>query len=551
MYNPTKNLMDGVRRAFVLQLFPWDDYFPRMGETEVLAGRGKVMAAKSFFIREAPFGGACAVLGGITDCLRTMQELNFRDPYFIQGMRDMGYCETFIEYLKEAGHLKLAMLAPQEGTVFFPNEPIITVFGPLPHIRLAEGIITQAINFATLSLTKWTRLVRTVRPGRVMEFARRRAQNDMKTSFYAALAGCYSSSNSEIRRFFDIPIQGTMGHEWVQSFGDVAEAFDVWLTHQPGRAFGLIDTLQTMKVDFPLWLDAVYKHRDAIKAANAPVWGWRNDSGDLAELSIKQYLAFFKHPLSKDEWFAERMRIILTNDLDEYTAELILNQIRNHAQPAGIDASDIVSRIIWAAGTKPGTCSDQPSLGGVCKLMATEDILGNMVACIKLAFDTHGLPGIKTSIPGANASALIVDKDTGEIFDVLIYPWDRYKIDENGQFVRINGTKGQDGKITVCHPNNANATMTIASYRAIPQQRYIPDVFSAMEETSVDTIEDVVRRVHEGLDRLPFTSQKLGGAHPVRVSLTPELYKLREQMIQLGVLREDKLTTPTAWQKRT
>jgi len=69
MYAPTKNLLDGVRAAFPKQLFPWDEYFPQMAETDWLCGDGDTIAAKSFFIRQAPFGGSYAVLGGITAAL--------------------------------------------------------------------------------------------------------------------------------------------------------------------------------------------------------------------------------------------------------------------------------------------------------------------------------------------------------------------------------------------------------------------------------------------------------------------------------------------------
>ena len=92
-----------------------------------------------------------------------------------------------------------------------------------------------------------------------------------------------------------------------------------------------------------------------------------------------------KHPLASDEWFCDKMRLVLTNDLDEYSAASIIQQIRAQAGEAGFNAEDILRRIIWAAGTKPGTCDDQPSLGGVAKLMEADG-----QACSKLAFDAEG-----------------------------------------------------------------------------------------------------------------------------------------------------------------
>ena len=74
---PTNDLYTGIRSAFPQELFPWDDYFVRMAETDFLAGRADQPAVKSYFVRKAPFGGSHILLGGITAALRTMSELRF------------------------------------------------------------------------------------------------------------------------------------------------------------------------------------------------------------------------------------------------------------------------------------------------------------------------------------------------------------------------------------------------------------------------------------------------------------------------------------------
>ncbi len=172
MYAPTANLLEGLRKAFPLQLFPWDDYFPRMAQSDFLLRRADLAAVKSFFIRSAPFGGSFCLLGGITDALRTINDLRFDDADFQAGMRDMGYRAEFLAQLATQKRLRLKVFAPGEGDLFIPGESVISVCGPLVDARLAEGIITDAVNFPSLSLTKWSRLVRVVRPGRVLEFGR-------------------------------------------------------------------------------------------------------------------------------------------------------------------------------------------------------------------------------------------------------------------------------------------------------------------------------------------------------------------------------------------
>ncbi len=537
MYRPQRTLLAAVKSAFPLQMFPWDDYFPTMAEADLLTGRADVLAAKSYFIRQAPFGGSYALLGGVTEMLRTMSELDFTHPDLIAGMRDMHYRPEFISWLQQQERLRLQVYAPPEGSVFFPNEPIVTVRAPLPHLRLAEGVLTEALNFPTLSLTKWYRMRRTVRPGHVLEFGRRRSQNALRSSFYGILGGCYATSNDELRRHADVLVQGTMGHEWMQGYGDVRAAFHAWLTVKPEKPVGLVDTMQCLEHDFPVWLDEVWEHREAIKSANPAIWGWRNDSGDLAYLTIEQYVRFLKHPLAQDPWFVERMRIVLTNELDEYAAQAIIAQIRTQAGAAGLDAEDILRRIIWAAGTKPSTCWDQPAIGGVAKLMMVDG-----KACIKLAFDAEGLPGLKTSIPHFNRSA-VIRNGSGEVKTVLLYPADTFSDTlSDGHFVNAHNEVVRD--LQLCHPENPAAQMRLTDYTASIQQHLVFDTLQGGGFTTAwqdVNIADVAARIQRGVDSLHWSMTRLDKPYPVKVSLTPALFALRRRMIEQRVLREDLL----------
>ncbi len=525
MYKPTQNLLEGIKNCFEPQLMPWDEYFMRMAETDFLDGRQNVIGAKSFFIREAPFKGSYTLLGGVTEMLRTVSELRFDREDFQEYLRDMDYDINFINFLKAKRMLNLDIWSGLEGTPFFPKEPIISARGDLISLRLWEGIVTEAVNFASLSLTKWHRLVRTVRPGQVMEFSRRRSQNHKKSTLYGMLAGCSSTSNSEMRRFFNFKIGATFGHEFVQSYGDVKTAFEHWLNKQPRRPIGLIDTLDTMRVDFPAWLEAVYKHREQIKNADPIIWGWRNDSGDLATLPIDQYNGFMKHKLAQDNWFRDQMRIVLTNDLDEYSAQSIIAQIRTQAGAAGFNSEDILRRIIWAAGTKPGTCDGQPSLGGVAKLVEIDGY-----DCIKLAFDRDGQPGIKTSIPGLNFSSIIRDKDN-EVRFLLVH----------------HEPALLDTEIIGVFPENPQRQIKVQrGYSSRRRQALIWDSRVPYHEganifSSNTTISDIQKSIMSWVDFLPWEMTRLDMPEPMKVCLTPELQKLRSQMIKQGVLRSDFL----------
>lgn len=535
MTTPTNDLYEGISKAFPLELFPWDDYFARMAETDFLAGRADQPAVKSYFVRKAPFGGSFTLLGGITAALRTMNELEFNAAgEFDFGMREMGYRREFVDFLRSRGGLNnVTVYAPPEGTPFFPNEPIVSIAGPLAEVRLADGILISELNFASLSLTKWNRVVRAVRPGGVLEFARRRSQNHMKSSLYGMLAGCVATSNSELRRFIRVPIRGTMGHEWMQSFRTLREAFDTWLTHQPGFPVGLVDTVSCLEEDFPEWLDAVYRHRDAIKAANPPIWGWRNDSGDLAFQVIEQYVMFLRHPLAQDPWFLERMRIFLTNELDEYSSTTIRSQIMTQASAAGLDANDILRRIVWAAGTKPGVCMDDPALGGVMKLMESEGR-----ACIKLALDDHGKPGLKTSVPGFNLTGMI--RNGGDALGVLLYSAQRYRVTPEGKLHDL--LHNADVKVLeTCYPDDPAVVHRLDNYRIEPRQQV---VFKNGQLTQAwldnrPTIESVAKSVTASVDALPWWVTRIEKPGVLPISVTKDLFGLRDRMIRTHSLQAE------------
>lgn len=529
----TKDLYDGIARAFPLELFPWDDYFARMAETDFLAGRADQLAVKSYFVRKAPFGGSHILLGGITAALRTVNELRFDvEGEFDWGMQDMGYQQTFIDFLKSRRRLRnITVYAPPEGTPFFPNEPIVSIAGSLAEVRLADGILIKALNFPSLSLTKWNRGVRAVRPGGVLEFGRRRSQNDLVSSLYGMLAGCTATSNSELRRSFEVPIRGTMGHEWMQSFGSLEDAFDAWLEHQPGFPIGLVDTVSCMKEDFPKWLDAVYRHKDRIKAANPTVWGWRNDSDDLAYLTIEQYLQFLRHSLAQDPWFFERMRIFLTNELDEYSEGTIISQITTQARAAGLDANDILRRIIWAAGTKPSVCADDPAIGGVMKLMEC-----NGRACIKLALDGKGKVGPKTSIPGFNLTGMIYRGN--EALGVLLYPARRYSITPDGKLHDDFNSKTMK-VLEACYPDDPTVVHKLDEYRIESRQQVVfkDGMLTQVWQDNRPTIESVAKSVIEKVDALPWWLTRVANPGTLPITVTKDLYSLREQMIRTHSLQ--------------
>lgn len=476
---------------FPLELCPWDDYYIRMAQTDFLCGRHHLQASKTFFFRKAPFNGSYAILGGLTAFLRTLHDYLF-DGDVADALEEQGYRKEFINFLvNKLQRINVAVYAPPEGSVILPNEPAVVWEGDLISVRLAEGIALKCLNYPTLSMTKWHRVCLAAKPSTVLEFARRRAQDDLRTSLYAHLAGVDISSNSEIRRGFRIPVTGTMGHEFIQSFGDEFEAFDKWIEYNPDRPTLLIDTIDTLKSGLPNAIKAFKKHRERIESAKG-IMGVRNDSGDLAYLTLEERRAFLRENLP-------HVRIYETNDLDEYSIEAIRGQLYAEAPKAGLDATELMKSIVWACGTNPGTCSDQPSLGGVAKLTAIEKD-GAIRPVIKIAKDNP----IKTSIPGLNQSAYIWRRDE-ELIGCLIY------------------ARTETLPTTAVGIEDYTKIISLEEYSIEPRH-------TRLCANNV-TLKNVRDQVHNDTDRLHWTKKRFVKPHTIPLYLSPELAKIRKDMI--------------------
>lgn len=502
-YNPQKDLLGAIRSLFPLEICPWDDYYPRMAETDYLAKRAELFSTKTYFYRRAPFGGSYCLLGGLTAFLRTLHDYEFNETVS-EALRDQGYCSDFIEFLKEKRKLRLDVYAVPEGSVFFPNEPAIILEGELWAIRIAEGMLLKNVNYPTLSMTKWNRVAQAAAPGLVMEFSRRRSQDDLRTSLYAHLGGAAVTSNSEIRRGADIKVVGTMGHEFVQSFGDEYNAFDTWLTHNPSRPILLVDTIDTLDSGVPNAIKAFQKHINQIKDAGG-VPGIRNDSGDLAYITIEERRLL-------DEAGLEEAKIYQTNELDEYLIQSIKEQIFTNAPRSGKNAERIISKIVWACGTNPGVCSDQPSLGGVAKLTSI-DHLGTESPVIKIAKDNP----VKTSIPGSNRSTWI--KDGNELLCCLIHSKDEEIATD----------------MEVCHPDDETKKILLEHYddlNFLPRQVMVYSNNNGGDQLlNLPSMYRVRETITREVSRLHWTHKRFQKPHTVKVGLSEKLYELRQGML--------------------
>jgi nicotinate phosphoribosyltransferase len=265
----------------------------------------------------------------------------------------------FLQFLKKL-RFECDVDGVPEGTVVFPQEPLLRVRGPIVQAQLVETALLNFLNFETLIATKAARVCVAAEGDRVIEFGLRRAQGmdgGLSASRAAFVGGCAATSNLLAGRTYGIPVAGTHAHSWVMSFRSELEAFRAYANAMPANCIFLVDTY-----------DSLEGVRNAVKVGKEmrqrghELAGVRLDSGDLAWLSIQARAIL-------DEAGFPQASIVASNDLDER----IITSLKQ--QGAKIDT--------WGVGTRLVTAFDQPALGGVYKLSAIRGGGGRWVRKMK------------------------------------------------------------------------------------------------------------------------------------------------------------------------
>ena len=182
----------------------------------------------NLYFRRPPFGGAYAVGAGLETALQflenyypTEDDLNYLATLSGYDEKPL-FSNEFLSFLR-GFKLSLDVEAIPEGTVVFPNQPLLKVMGPLYQCQLVETALLTIINFQTLIATKASRIVTVTAGDRVLEFGLRRAQGvdgGLSAARAAYIGGCHATSNVLAGKMYDIPVRGTHAHSWVMTFPD-------------------------------------------------------------------------------------------------------------------------------------------------------------------------------------------------------------------------------------------------------------------------------------------------------------------------------------------
>ena len=315
------------------------------------------------FFRRCPDGGGFCIAAGLEQAVQYIQELHFSDDDIAYLRSREMFSEEFLEYLRTFKFTGDIWAIP-EGTVVFPQEPIITVRAPAIEAQLIETYLLLCINHQSLIATKANRVVRAAQGRTVLEFGSRRAQGPDAAILGARAAyigGVHGTACTISDQLFGVKASGTMAHAWVQMFDTELEAFKAYCEMYPNNATLLVDTYNTLKSGVP---NAIRAFNEVLKPLGITKCGIRLDSGDMTYLSQKA-----REMLDEAGW--TDCKISVSNSLDEHLIQAILRQ------GAKIDLFGVGERLI--------TAKSEPVFGGVYKLVAVEDAEGEVTPKIKIS----------------------------------------------------------------------------------------------------------------------------------------------------------------------
>ena len=405
----------------------------------------------------------------------------------------------------------LTIRAVPEGRVVHPNTPLTVVEGPLAVAQILETSLLSHLNYQTLVATKAARIKDSARGRVVMEFGLRRGQEKgANAGARAALIGGVDfTSNVGISHVLGFPPKGTHAHSMVQVFMSLGmselAAFRAFADVYPDDCLLLVDTIDTLHSGIP---NAITVFEELRRKGHQPS-GIRMDSGDLAYLSIQAAR------MLNDAGFPDAS-IVLSNDLDELVIWQIITQISEEAARYGVDADHLINRLVYGVGTRLITSWGEPALGGVYKLVAVQDG-GKWVPAIKISESAE-----KTPNPGNKRLWRLYDRRCKATADLISLD------DEDPR---------EAARITLRHPTDH------ARYRALERadlceiEPLLVEVFREGRASEPAPIDEMRARRKADVERLDAGVKRLVNPHIYHVSLTQNLWDLKQKLIESAMQR--------------
>lgn len=497
-----------------------DLYQLTMAQTYFRNGVHERPAQFDHFFRSYPdYGGHQAgyvVSAGLAWFLTWLADTRWReqDLAHLRSLRGGGgaplFDEAFLGWLRDrpvgAG---VRVRAVPEGRVVHAGAPVAVVEGPLAALQLIETSLLNHLNYPSLIATKAARLHQAAAGGSVLDFGIRRGhERGVHAGSRAALiGGVDATSNTGLAFTLGEAPKGTHAHAMVQAFmalgmGELG-AFEAYAESYPDDCLLLVDTVDTLGSGVP---NAIRTFERLRARGHEPV-GIRLDSGDLAHLAIQSAAMLNRAGFG-------RQRIVLSNELDEFTIWQIRTQIQEEAPAYGVDPDALLARLAYGVGTRLITSEGDAALDGVYKLVRIRDDDGAWAPAVKLSENPS-----KVLTPGDKSVWRLIDRRGMATADLIA-------------LAEEDPREAQE--LELHHPNEPSTRRTVTREERSAIEPLLMPVFED-GTLRVDPREPLVtlrERRRTDLERLDPGVRRVLRPHRYHVSLSPRLAELREETVR-------------------
>lgn len=439
-----------------------------------------------YFSDAFQMNGGYAICAGLEQVIDYICNLKFEDDD-IQYLNSLNkFSDKFLDYLKTFKFTGDIWAIP-EGTVIFPNEPLLTVRAPIIEAQIIETMVLLLLNHQSLIATKSTRIVSAAKGRPVMEFGARRAHSidaAILGARAAVIGGCIGTSCTSTAQKFGAIASGTMAHSFVQSFNSEYDAFKAYAEVYPDDCTLLIDTYDTINSGV---VNAIKVFNDVLLPKGYRPKAVRLDSGDLAYLSKKVRKIL-------DENGFQDCKICVSNSLDENLITSLLDQ------GAKIDSFGIGENLI--------TAKSDPVFGGVYKLSAIEKN-GEIIPKIKISENVA-----KIINPGFKKVYRFYSKETEKAL---------------ADVITLHDEQIPDNNYSIFDPENPWRKKALLNYYCKPLQEQI---FKNGELVySLPNLESISKHCKDELNSLWDEVKRINNPHKYYVDLSQKLWDLKNDML--------------------
>lgn len=312
------------------------------------------------FSRRLPEGRRYGVVGGTGRLIEAIERFRFDDEQ-LRFLRDTKVVDADTVRWLESYRFSGEIIGYREGEVYFPGSPILTVRSSFAEGVVLETLILSILNHDSAIASAGARMISAAGDRPCIEMGSRRTHEEaaVAAARVAYLVGFASTSNLAAGVRFGVPTAGTAAHAWTLLHDTELEAFASQVDTLGHSTSLLVDTYDVME-----------GIRNAVKAGGPELGAIRLDSGDLGSLAHEARELL-------DSLGAEKTRIIVTSDLDEYAIAAL--------RAAPVDG--------YGVGTSLVTGSGAPTAGMVYKVVEHDG-----VPVAKKASGKASVGGAKTAV---------------------------------------------------------------------------------------------------------------------------------------------------------